>query len=374
MEKRIKLAELELLRGIAILAVLAIHTTSYAAAKLPMDSTFYPVYHIINTAANFAVPAFMFLSALLLFYHYDSAGGRSWLTFYRKRIKTIVVPYLLWSVFYSAVVMLISHAGFKASVSRFFHGLAVGGSYAHLYFIIVIAQFYAIFPLLHALLRIRFVRDHPLLCGAAAQTAFYLLNYYYIHMHKIGTFIGSYLLYLFLGAYAAGKWKERENNRASSHGWLLFTGFLLAAALYVVQTWLQKTDPHWIPQPFLSNLNFVSDYTYSAVSCLALLHFSKRIEQSRFSLLKRMLFSIGIYSFGIYFIHPFILLLWRLKVMNGAPVVYHLLTFAGGAVALGLSWLTTWLVQRTRLGSFVVGRSDVKAPSVQTQPNATTSA
>lgn len=373
-EKREKLTYLELLRGMAILAVLAIHTTSSAVAKLSMDSSLYPLYHIINAASHFAVPAFLFLSALLLFYHYDGDVKQNWLIFFRKRLKTIVIPYLLWSFIYSAIVMYAQHSTLEAGLHRFVKGLPVGGSYAHLYFIIIIAQFYLLFPLFHLLFRIRFVKNHPLLCGALAQTAFYLLNYYELQMNKIGTFIGSYLLYFFLGAYAAGKLKAMAAGGKPWRKWTLNAGFVISAIVYVGQMWLQKTNPHWIPQPYLSYLNFVSDYIYAAICCIVLLQAASLLEAGRHRLLYKTMLSIGTYSFGIYFMHPIFLLIWRQKVMMNGVVSYHLLTWAGGAAALTLSWLITMAIQNTRLGVYIVGKSDVRRRSRVVQTGTTRSA
>nr|WP_258881741.1 acyltransferase [Paenibacillus sp. sptzw28] len=328
---------------------------------------------MVNTASNFAVPAFLFLSSVVLLYRYDVGTNQNWTVFYRKRFKTIVVPYLLWSLFYSTVVLYTRHSSILDGLFRFLKGLPIGGSYSHLYFIIVIAQFYLLFPLFHLLLRIGFIRNHPLLCGAAAQTAFYLLNHYWLHMYKVGTFIGSYLLYFFLGAYAAMKLKSNERGASQPARWMLYAEFAVSAVVYIYQMWLQRTSPHWLLQPWLSYLNFVTNYTYSAISCLILMQVSAFIESGRFRLVNKSLFSIGKYSFGIYLLHPFFLLVWRYKIMIGGPLVYHVLTWAGGAVALTLSWLATAIIQKSHLGTFVVGKSDVRQ-LFATQVKATKSA
>lgn len=358
---REKLTYIELLRGMAILAVVAIHSTSSAVVNLSMDSLLYPVYHIVNAASHFAVPAFLFLSALLLVYHYDDDTQQNWLTFYRKRLQTIVVPYLLWSLFYSAAVMITQHLSLEDGLLRFVRGLPFGSSYPHLYFIVIIGQFYLLFPLFHLLLRIRFVKRHPLLCGAAAQIAFYLSNYYYFDMNKVGTFIGSYLLYFFLGAYAAGKLKTKAAGGTHWQKRALYYAFPVSAVVYIGQMWMQKVDPHWIPQPYLSYLSFVSDYTYAAICCIVLLQAASLLESGRHRLLRTTLLSIGTYSFGIYFIHPFFLLIWRQNVMTLAHggISYHLLTAAGGVVVLTLSWLIARVIQRTRTGIYIVGKTDV---------------
>jgi surface polysaccharide O-acyltransferase-like enzyme len=57
-----QIAELYIFRALAILAVLAIHGTSYPVAFLEKTSSFYFAYVFINIFSKFAVPAFIFLS------------------------------------------------------------------------------------------------------------------------------------------------------------------------------------------------------------------------------------------------------------------------------------------------------------------------
>ncbi|WP_219834531.1 acyltransferase [Paenibacillus sp. R14(2021)] len=357
MIRRERIADLDLMRGIAILAVVAIHMTSYATAFLPVDSILYPVYFVLNAGSHFAVPAFLFLSALLLFYHYDGAAGIKWLPFYRKRVQRIAVPYLFWSVIFSAAVFYIQRTPLQEGFYRFLKGLPYGGSYEHLYFILIIAQFYAIFPCLLLLSRVKWVSRHPLLAGAGLQVCMYVLNYYMLHMSRSGSFIGTYSLYLFLGIYAAKQLKTAEHAatkqaRPASFS-VLLAGFLLAGAAYVGQMWLQKTTPHWLPQPYLSYVHFASDYSYAAISCLFLLRAASLFGSNGAA--RAGLRSLGRHAFGIYFMHPLVLLLWRSKVMNNGAITYHLLTWTGGLAALLLSWAGTAAIARTRLAPFVIG-------------------
>ena len=177
MSSRAKKDHLELFRGLAILAVLMIHVTSYPVVMLPMHSTLYPLYHIVNTFSHFAVPAFIFLSALVMFYQYDDARKHNWSSFYFKRFQVIAIPYLLWSIFYYALVIHIEGKTIGESWLSFLTHLLIGSNYAHLYFIVVIVQFYLLFPLLHRLLYLKAVRSRLLAVGIISQLAFYLLNY-----------------------------------------------------------------------------------------------------------------------------------------------------------------------------------------------------
>ena len=358
MSSRAKKDHLELFRGLAILAVLMIHVTSYPVVMLPMHSTLYPLYHIVNTFSHFAVPAFIFLSALVMFYQYDDARKHNWSSFYFKRFQVIAIPYLLWSIFYYALVIHIEGKTIGESWLSFLTHLLIGSNYAHLYFIVVIVQFYLLFPLLHRLLYLKAVRSHLLAVGIISQLAFYLLNYHYLHLIKIGSYSPSYLLYYCLGAYVGLAIQTTDGiyrNRPR-----IFYAWLLLAAVYSSQMWLLRNEPHWIAQPWLSMINFIADYSFCAVSCLALLQLSQLLSSWRLKWVRNFIYSIGAASLGIYYLHPFLLLVWRTKFISNNPMLYHPLTWVGGAIALILSWGFTVYVQKLPGGSLIVGRSGTR--------------
>ncbi len=358
MSSRAKKDHLELFRGLAILAVLMIHVTSYPVVMLPMHSTLYPLYHIVNTFSHFAVPAFIFLSALVMFYQYDDARKHNWSSFYFKRFQVIAIPYLLWSIFYYALVIHIEGKTIGESWLSFLTHLLIGSNYAHLYFIIVIVQFYLLFPLLHRLLYLKAVRSRLLAVGIISQLAFYLLNYHYLHLSKIGSYSPSYLLYYCLGAYVGLAIQSTDGiylNRPR-----IFYAWLLLAAVYSSQMWLLRNEPHWIAQPWLSMINFIADYSFCAVSCLALLQLSQLLSSWRLKWVRNFIYSIGAASLGIYYLHPFLLLVWRTKFISNNPILFHPLTWVGGAIALILSWGFTVYVQKLPGGSLIVGRSGTR--------------
>lgn len=85
-----KLYEIMNARGISILGVLAIHVTSTAVVELPVGNVMHFIYLVLNKAANFSVPSFVFLSGLVLFYRYrEFVSYRQVLAFYSKRSMLI---------------------------------------------------------------------------------------------------------------------------------------------------------------------------------------------------------------------------------------------------------------------------------------------
>ncbi|NMB36226.1 MAG: acyltransferase, partial [Firmicutes bacterium] len=68
--KNKKIEELYVLRGVAILGVLMVHSTSSVIVDLAGTSSLYPLYNFLNRFFAFGTATFIFLSAFVLFYSY----------------------------------------------------------------------------------------------------------------------------------------------------------------------------------------------------------------------------------------------------------------------------------------------------------------
>ncbi|ALP38891.1 hypothetical protein ASL14_24840 [Paenibacillus sp. IHB B 3084] len=96
-----RIPELQLVRAMAILAVIIVHATSYATVQLT-DSSLYFVYNALNVLMKYGTPVFIALSSMVLFYNYkDRPMGRELLIrFYKQRLRYILLPYIMFSLFY----------------------------------------------------------------------------------------------------------------------------------------------------------------------------------------------------------------------------------------------------------------------------------
>jgi hypothetical protein len=85
------------LKGVAIFAVIAIHTTDWYQSITPGT----PIGvggNLVDTFDQFAVPLFVFVSGLVLATNY--AGSFPKKAFYKKRIAAILPAYLIFSTLY----------------------------------------------------------------------------------------------------------------------------------------------------------------------------------------------------------------------------------------------------------------------------------
>lgn len=135
--------EISLLNSLFCVIVIFIHILSFAVASYPVNTAQFIAVMIPWRLSSFVVQGFLTLSGIKLFLtrkeHFDYAK------YYKSRAKAILLPYLLWSVLYYDFYILFY--GYTPSI-KFFAGSVLSGYIAsHLYFIVIIVQFYLLTPL-----------------------------------------------------------------------------------------------------------------------------------------------------------------------------------------------------------------------------------
>lgn len=150
MPRKARIREIELLRGLAFLAVALQHAIAHYAGLNEARMGDGVLMAILLLAAKFAVPVFIFITGMVLFYNYD--GQLRYGSFLRKRFGDIVVPYILWSAVYFT-----ENPGWSGDLlhrfETFASHLVTGKNSYHLWYIVMIVQFYALFPVLRCLMR-----------------------------------------------------------------------------------------------------------------------------------------------------------------------------------------------------------------------------
>jgi peptidoglycan/LPS O-acetylase OafA/YrhL len=120
-------------------------------------TVFAPAAASVSTSAvmlltHFSREGFFFISACMLTYAYKDITKGSLRRFYWRRFVSVAIPYLCWSVIYYLYLLPTAHyASAAAALEHFAKEIATG--YYQLYFLIVIMQYYLVFPLIMMFLR-----------------------------------------------------------------------------------------------------------------------------------------------------------------------------------------------------------------------------
>ena len=214
--------------------------------------------------------AFLFISACMIAYSFRDVLHFELRPFWRRRFTSVGVPYLCWTLIYFFITL---HGTTGSVASRLDHlAYLVGTGYYQLYFLVVLLEFYAVFPLLLILLR-RTVGHHGLLLAVsgALQVLIVSLMHWGVLPHWMRGFwatreVTSYQFYLIAGMVVAFHLDE-------VHRWLcahvrLVLGLTLASAalaegwyylaVYHVVSWLGSSSDPFQPMVIPWNIGAIA--------------------------------------------------------------------------------------------------------------------
>ncbi len=347
-----RLPQLDIYRALAILGVLHVHSSSFAAGEQALNSPYYYWLNWINIFFKFGTPSFIFLSSFVLFYNYYGRPVTRRLVgnFYGRRLKYILLPYLLASIGYYALTLYVNgrltqHPG--ENLSSFIGALFSGSAYAHLYFVFISIQFYLLFPVLLKLLQSsRFLVRWAIPLGFALQWGFIFWNKYDLHIVEKGSLAISYLAYYMMGAYIAihfekvkmwlmQPWKEQPVKIRLLTALLLST-WLIAAFIHVQLWYVARHYGVWTDSLWYELLWNV----HTILSALVLFYATFLIYRKAPRVIVSLLTRLGELSFAIYLIHPLLLALYRRFRYTISPdsLTYVMFIYGGLVVALAGSW------------------------------------
>ncbi|RXJ02950.1 acyltransferase [Anaerobacillus alkaliphilus] len=354
--KKEPIDELYLVRTLAIIGVIMVHSTSFIVLNLNQSSTYWPLYNFLNIFFKFGTPTFIFLSSIVLFYNYfDRPIDKKLIrTFYSRRMLYIILPYLLFSVLYS-ILLIVNNSWLNWSYlyTDVPQRILEGRAYTHLYFVYISIQFYILFPLfLYICQKSRWVTRNLIWLGILIQWGFVLYNHYYLGYTRTGSLSIWYFSYYFIGAYigiyykdVVGWLKVKRENLLTKKAlfWFPLWGLWIASALAHVYLWyIVRTASAVVDTKIYTLLWNVHTLT----TAIVLLQISYWIYAKWSPKIINTMIHLGVVSFGVYLFHPFILYYYRMIEFGGNPVVYHLSVVGGFLSALLGSWIVVGLTMR----------------------------
>ncbi|MFT9370927.1 acyltransferase [Paenibacillus polymyxa] len=372
MSQKERISEVALLRGLAFAAVVLQHSVAHYAVAPGARIQDGVVMTLLLLCSKFAVPVFVFITGMVLFYNYD--GALKYGTFLRKRFMDIIVPYIIWSLLYELGNLLAQGGGFIHPLD-FFQKLLNGKSSYHLWYIIMIIQCYVLFPVFRYAVR-RLSALLPSTWRPAALAGFGVL--YILLMLAVGPVYQAmdqlqlpvisswftiyadrnviyFFFYFILGA-AAGVNVKRWNAwviKAQLIYWPLFiviTGYLLYEMIGQFQT----------PRGTILSFNYLSLLRpVMAVYCITSIFVAYRVATwiaHKGGRAARMLTVMGTLSYGAYLMHAFML---RVTYYFDGTLFtdwsHVLRTLASFVLCIIFSLVGTWLLAHLPLGKWIVG-------------------
>ena len=363
--KRARVSAVEAIRGISMMGVIGIHI---GAEYLANPSPNIHLVALFDIGTRFSVPIFFFISAFGLFYGQSPSAPFSYRDFLVRRGRAVMIPYLVWSLFYLIHDAYAYGVGFPPLLSL--PGiLFFGNAKYQLYFMVILIWFYLLMPLWRILLARMTL---PLLAlvllvqigfdyWSSFSTSFNLYVYGLpegtllraLLFYRLNYWVMHYVFIFLLGGYIAlhfdafRAWMERNTGRLYALG-IVSLGALLAwyYKLILVDGYTPLEGIYTAHQ--LSPLGIF--YTIGAT--LALFAFFTRLGTE--NLLGRAFQLLGKHSYFIYLAHP-VAITYLLMMIHGAGYVLT------APIALGMYAATLLL---TLIGAIFVRKIGEYLPIV----------
>ncbi|MDR1821767.1 MAG: acyltransferase [Oscillospiraceae bacterium] len=305
------------------------------------DGPFAAAIWLLRSFVGFAMPGFVFASALKLGLSRHSGKSEGYLRFLVGRVRRVYLPYLLWVlIYYLYFVLRVRWLTFSWREMALY--VLNGTLVAHFYFILVIMQFYVLFPLLR-----RAVMRVPAYIGLPAALAVTLAAAYFNQNSAVfsdalmwDSVFPTYLIYWMLGAYTAAYYTRVTEFAARHSRGITVIGIAAVAARAAFGVFLFKGG--WTKTVELTNCLL----RIALIAFLFALTRRVRLSEKR----ANRIFRLHETAFFVFFSHP-LFLFEALRYISAARYLaarFAVLGFAGAAAPFGLGLLITYIKKRLK--------------------------
>lgn len=304
-----KITEVSIFEFFLCMFVILIHVLSEGVSMFPRWSVLSIVFFTVTRLTTFAVPAFIFTSALKLFYKY-SENKFTYFSFLLNRIRKIFIPYVLCVILYYIVFVYIFNYYDFNPVSLIEYILN-GDLSAQFYFVVLIMQFYLLMPLWVIITKYN-SKLFGVLIAVLAFAATVFFRTYEIsadYTHKI---FPSYLIFWVLGMYA-GLYYNEFIAFLRKYKILLYVGWLILAIAHCVISYMEYAGL------ITASYSAVIVVLFCLFSTFGFYQYSYGLTMSLESRGKGFLISISAASYDIYLIHCLIITA-ALEIMNNMNI------------------------------------------------------
>lgn len=291
----------DFLRGLAIIGVIAIHSAviGYSFNDTSLDFNLTVIWRQL---INFSVPMYIAISGYFLA-NKDTSTFKTYLQFEKKQIPRVLLPYLLWSLLYSAI-SITQGVSLKVVILHFF----TFQSSEPFYFILLIIEFYLLLPVLQKSASSKGLFLSALISVISCLFIFYFRYYKNVSLPLV--IVGSapsMLIFFVLGIYIRRNGIKIKNNLI-----ILMMIFGLIFSLFETYALYQRFGSVGDSVTSVK----VSSFLYS--SFVILFAFN---NASKFRNKKGAMVYLGEISFGIYLSHMFFIMALNSLINRYLPII-----------------------------------------------------
>ncbi|WP_160723079.1 acyltransferase [Bacillus sp. USDA818B3_A] len=382
--KKTHLYEIDFMRTYIMLGVLSVHTMTIFTNQMDDESITSLAMSAVHSSMHVTRLAFMFITGLVLFITYYYREFHI-LSFWKKRLVLIAIPYLFWNVIY--LLFRSSYSSeLTGSFSSFMKELGTSlmqGDEFYIYFVLISFQFYLVFPFLLYGLR-KFEKWHLQIFIGSVILQLVLMTFYkfgiphlnrtgwpYLFSHY-GVFVLTYQCWFISGGMVACHYEKicqfiERHSRAII--WTLLGSVAVMWAYYFYNRFVllltenKAQEPH---QPLFL------PYSLLVITVLFMLgrKWSHKRTEEKMHYFSSYIMLASHTSFGMFLVQPFPLFIIKQIVpfFDDVKWLYVILLPASILFVYGSSMFLSYWLNKIPLISFVVGKKSKLQTRVKTVP------
>ena len=294
-----RLSEIDILRAIAFIFVVIQHTLGGYSNIEGIPYSSFIIMKLIYVMATPAVPIFLFISAVALFYvHSKKFDCKS---YYLKRIKYILIPYAIWS----AINMI--ELGNKDRFKDFIIQVFAGNGAFHLWYMGMVLRIFIFFPIILWIVK----KAHLMKTKIRVGIFMFLFCLYYLILRFQNDISNS------IGNFIFGKPTELQQRIIDISPMFWYIYFLIGIYFvlnyeYIKRKIIQYKVLIFIGYVFLLAYSYFNEIEniksikiiyllYIIISIIVFYLVSGKLAEK--NIIYRILKFIGDYSFGAYMAH-----------------------------------------------------------------------
>lgn len=303
--KRIYYADI--LRIVAIIGIVILHTSAFYFHKLPVNSLNWQESNIFNSIVHCSVPIFIMLSGMIFL---DPDRDITNQKLFTKNIPRIAVALFFWGCLYGIISIIMKHylEFLPITITEIVNiplSVIFGPPWYHLWYLYLIIGLYLLTPLFRILVKASKKKDIEYLLGV-----FFVLG---LSITFINGIIAKsnldYRIYLplnevmgFSGYYFAGYYLSKFELDLKKKRLIYFLGFISIAITIIATSILSRNGG--------TADEFMYEYLYPTTMLVAFavfIHCRSRYEKKEISeKLRKVIEFVSESAFGIYLTHDFI--------------------------------------------------------------------
>jgi peptidoglycan/LPS O-acetylase OafA/YrhL len=336
---------------------------------------------IVDVFSHFAVPLFIFISGFVLSLKYKGLFSQK--KFYKKRAKSILPQYIIFSILYLCFNIIISaiHGNLKfPSITEIIFYFLTASSNYHLWFFALLIQFYILYPYIIRLYE-NFVNNgkifHFIFFALIMQQACIIIENIVITDFISSTYFNSrtyfnvilslllgriffpYIFYFIIGIYVCQNYQSVLDKIFKAKKWII--PIIIVFTLVISALWINgiykygsydNISPRYsIYYSLLNSIYYPFIFSMLLIISSNLLHI-----KNKYSNYSKTISLVGRYSFGIYLIHPLYMAIIS-SIFSYFNVDFNCLIFYPTLFisTLTLSYFSVYLISYLPYGEILIG-------------------